>query len=371
MLKITKINKARRKSKRLEIATDIEMQPISEKYIDLAEDYYFKKASIEVEHFVNEAQYTKFSKEKDGKLLYTGRILPTNSTSVTGSMTNAMHDLSAATFCVVIIDKHSPLAYAIINDIHWNNKVAQHSVVETVWRYVLKKAYIIEGRSIVKNIKRSCQRCRYLKKKTIDLIMGPVSEYTLKIAPAFFITQFDLTGPFKAYSKHHKRTTLKIWLVVFCCATTTTVNIKVMEDYSTTAFIQAFTTFSDEVGYRKKLLPGEGSQLIKGCTSVKLNIRDINSRSSQNVKIDSETCPVDGHNMHGKVERKIQEVKKSIEKTMLNEQLSVIQWETCEAEIANRINDLLLAMGNTVSDFETIDLITPNRLEIVETITEA
>ena len=57
-------------------------------------------------------------------------------------MTNTMHDLSAATFCVIIVDKHSPLVYAIINDIHWNDKVAQHSAVKTIWRYVLEKAYI-------------------------------------------------------------------------------------------------------------------------------------------------------------------------------------------------------------------------------------
>ena len=98
-----------------------------------------------------------------------------------------------------------------------------------------------------------------------------------------------------------------------------------MEDYSTTAFIQAFTRFSCEVRYPKKLLLNEGSQLIKGCTSMKLGICDIKSRLSQNIKIDFETCPIGGHNMHGKVERKIQEVKKSTEKTMLNERLSVIQ----------------------------------------------
>ena len=61
-----------------------------------------------------------------------------------------MQDLSAAIFCVPIVDKHSPIAYVIINDIHWNDKVVQHSDsdIETVWRYVLKKAYIIEGCSI-------------------------------------------------------------------------------------------------------------------------------------------------------------------------------------------------------------------------------
>ena len=49
---------------------------------------------------------------------------------------------------------------------------------------------------------------------------------------------------------------------------------------------------------------------------------------------------------------------------MLNERLSVIQWETYGAEIANKINDLPLAIGNILSDFEIIDLITPNRLKL-------
>ena len=87
--------------------------------------------------------------------------------------------------------------------------------------------------------------------------------YAMKTAPAFYITQFDLTRPFKANSKHNKRTTLKIWLVVFGCVTTITINIKVMEDYSTTTFFQAFTRISYEVGYPKKLSPDEGSRSSK------------------------------------------------------------------------------------------------------------
>jgi len=66
--------------------------------------------------------------------------------------------------------------------------------------------------------------------------------------------------------------------------------------------------------------------------------------------------------MHGKVERKIKEIKKSIEKSYGNERLSHIQWETVVAEVANTINNLPLALGNTTSDFEIMDLITPNRL---------
>ena len=60
-------------------------------------------------------------------------------------MSTVMLDLSSATFFVPIIDKNSPLAYSIINEIHWYHIEAKHAGVETVNRYVLKVCYIIKG----------------------------------------------------------------------------------------------------------------------------------------------------------------------------------------------------------------------------------
>jgi len=57
-------------------------------------------------------------------------------------------------------------------------------------------------------------------------------------------------------------------------------------------------------------------------------------------------------------------VKSSIIKSLSNQRLSVIQWETVSSEIANSINDLPLALQGIVSDFDTMDLITPNRLKL-------
>ena len=57
-------------------------------------------------------------------------------------------------------------------------------------------------------------------------------------------------------------------------------------------------------------------------------------------------------------------MKKSIERTIYHERLSVIQWEACAAEIASRIKDLPLALGNVFSDFESMDLVSPNRLRL-------
>ena len=326
-----------------------------------AEDYFYRKATAEIHQFMKPSEYADKTKEVNEILYYSGRILPDDNVTIVGKMTNAMKDLCSTTFFVPAIEKHSPLAYSIINEIHWYDENVMHRGIESVWRYVLKKAFIFDGRRIVKCIKKSCERCRYLEKKRLEVCMGSVSETNLTIAPAFYHCQVDLTGPFDAYSQHHKRTTVKIWLAVFCCNSTYATAIKVMEDYSTTAFIQAFVRFSCQFGYPKLMMSDEGSQIKKSFETVKLNYVNLKQQLKNEFGVNYQLCPVGGHNMNGRVERKIREIKSSIQH-IVKSRISIIQWETIVAEIANTINNLPLALGNLVSDFESMDLLTPNRL---------
>ena len=99
----------------------------------------------------------------------------------------------------------------------------------------------------------------------------------------------------------------------------------------------------------------EGSQLVKGCKEMNLNLLDLQHQLIK-TKVDFQVCPVQGHNMKGKVERKIQEINHSIEKSLNNQRLSILQWETLTASIANQINNLPLAIGDVTGDFECLDL---------------
>ena len=337
---------------------------IDEQELQRASDYFFRVATSEIKSFTSKEKYEQISTEKHGILIYNGRILPSQQITSIITMSDTMYDLSETTFCVPLIDKHSPLALSIVNEIHWNHPVAKHSGVETVLRYVMKYAYIIEGRDLVRTVRKSCVRCKLLLKKTLNVSMGPVSQFQLKIAPAFYVSQTDIVGPFNAYSAHNKRTTIKIWLVVFCCIATMTTSIKVMEDYTTLSFIQAFIRFSSEVGYPKKLLIDEGSQLKKGCESMKLSFTDAQNQLHLDEHVEFQMCPVGGHNFHGKVERKIKSIRESIEKSMHNERLSVLQWETLAAQVSNSLNDMPIALTNAVTDLEYADIITPNRLKL-------
>ena len=133
---------------------------LSETEINLAKQYFFEKATSEVKQFLKPSQYQQITSERNGILYYTGRILPTENVTSTCEMSDVMKDLSSSTFCVPVIYKHSPIAYSIVNDVHWNSSAAKHSGVETVWRYVMKTAFIISGRELVKKIRIHCERCR-------------------------------------------------------------------------------------------------------------------------------------------------------------------------------------------------------------------
>ena len=194
--------------------------------------------------------------------------------------------------------------------------------------------------------------------------MGAVSSQNLTIAPAFYITQVDIAGPFLSYSTHNKRTTIKVYFVIYCCSTTSSVSIKVMEDYSASSFLQSFIRFSCDNGYPKILVSDEGSQLVKGYDEMRISFTDLKRQLHALAKVEYDLVPIGGHNMTGKAERVIKEVKLSIKKSYQNQKLSILQWETVAAEVANTINDMPLALGNTVSEFEEMDLLTPNRLRL-------
>ena len=133
----------------------------------------------------------------------------------------------------------------------------------------------------------------------INIEMGPVPTHNLRTAPAFYATQINLCRPFKVHCPHNKRMTIKSWLAVCCCMSTSTTLIKVMENYSTTAFILSFVWFSCEVAYSKVLSADEGSQLLKRFESMKLVYTDIKHKLCKDSLVEFDTCAVGGHNYNG------------------------------------------------------------------------
>ena len=73
-------------------------------------------------------------------------------------------------------------------------------------------------------------------------------------------------------------------------------------------------------------MPDEGSQLIKGYKTMKLEYFDIKHKLHREYGIEFETCSPGAHYMHGKFERKIKHVQDSFLKVTNNSRLSMLQW---------------------------------------------
>ena len=216
---------------------------------------------------------------------------------------------------------------------------------------------------MVKIVKKGCARCRFLHTKGVRAAMGLLGDQNLKIAPPFYFTQVDLCGSFKAFSPVHKKASIKVWLVVFCCTVTGTVDIRIMENYTADAFVMAFDRFSCKFGYPKLVMPDEGSQLKNGCDNMIISMSDIHHQLNVQHGVDFKTCPPNAHYVHGKVERKIREIRKSLEKVASRKKrLSVLSWETLGCQIANSINNMPIGLGSKSEMLESLDILTPNRL---------
>ena len=324
--------------------------------------YFSLKASEETQHFLDKAKYKNISKNIDGILYYSGRILPEQQFEGYPNLCGSALDLCRTSFCVPVMDQYSPVAISIAIEVHWYHPDVKHRGVSAIYRQMLRVAYVIGGFELARSIKQGCRRCRVLYKNSIDVAMGPIQGVNLCIAPAFYASQVDIFGPFKAYSSANKRATIKVWFLIFCCCTTGAVDIRVLEDYSTDAFVLGFIRFSCRVGYPRYLLPDAGSQLVKGCEDMRYSFVDAKQKLFVEYGVDYVPCPVGAHYVHGKVERKIREVKKSVSISIQNERLSVVQWETLMAQIGNSMNNMPIGLRNKVSDLEQLDLITPNRL---------
>ena len=155
---------------------------VTDKEFQEASNYYFWKATKKVKEFCKKEVYEKITFEKDEILIHKGRIISQQNVTVLSQLTEVMKNFSSSSFSVPLIEKSSPIAYSIINEVHWNDKIAKHAGVETVLRYSMKYGYILEERELVKVFKKNCERSRYIAKRTIDVSMGPLSQYNLTIA---------------------------------------------------------------------------------------------------------------------------------------------------------------------------------------------
>jgi len=94
---------------------------------------------------------------------------------------------------------------------------AVHDGVAGTLLKVRKKAWIIRGRKLAQKVVDGCINCRKAKAKICQQMMGDLPTERTEPACPFEFTTVYLFGPYHVKDDIKKRTTLKVWGVVFCC----------------------------------------------------------------------------------------------------------------------------------------------------------
>ena len=152
----------------------------------------------------------------------------------------------------------------------------------------------------------------------MDVVIGAFHDVNSSIAPSFYTCQVDIFGPFKSYSNVNTRASIKIWHLEFCCCTTVPVDVRLMDCRYMTYSFKA-NTF----------------HWIWSWVQTLFSWRTL-----------------------FKVERKVRQIKKSININIQYGRLSMIQWETLMQQISTSKNNLPIGVNNRVEVIEHLHIIT-------------
>ena len=271
-----------------------------------------------------------------------------------------------------MLDRYSPIAYSIASFIH--NQVGKHAGYETCYRLSLGYCHIIQGASLFREISEECCKCKMMRRKYIEAVMGPVSDHQLTISPPFYAAFCDLDGPYKTYvpgrereTRFQKIMTARTYIMSFACPVSKLINLQVIESKSTDGILEGLTRLGCEQGFPKYLLLDQESSFMKAVAEAEINLKDLELRSYREQGIVCKVSPVSGHNFTGLIERKIRTVQESFDRIDLkNQRVHATGLQTLAKLVENEINNTPLGFSYGRDDNNTplLKLITPNLLKI-------
>ena len=269
---------------------------VSDKFINMAMVYLYRKGSNEVKEFNPKSTIKKHMIEKDGILLSKNRMIAGLDYINTGELNINLGALGIKVHAPVL-DRFSPLAYSIAQHVHW--ELAPHRGMETHNRVSLEHVHILQGMTLYKELSQECIRCNMRRKRYLEVSMGAVKPEQLIIAPPFWACQIDLFGPYRVYVPGFERETrnrkvldVEVHILAIVCPTTRLVNLQVVEKTDAGGIICGFTRLACEVGMPKFVFCDQDGAIMAALDNAEVDTRDLQHQLHREHQIVFSVCPV-------------------------------------------------------------------------------
>ena len=153
---------------------------------------------------------------------------------------------------------HTRIAYMVMLHAHCKD----HAGRDVTMAMSRLDAWIINAKKLAKGIVKKCLRCRFLRKKLEGQKMAVLPPMVQGQSPPFTNIGLDLAGPITVKSMTNKRSSMKVWVVIFLCLNTKGVSMELAPGYATDDFLIAYQSHINVRGEPRFVHSDRGSQLV-------------------------------------------------------------------------------------------------------------
>ena len=147
-------------------------------------------------------------------------------------------------------------------------------------------------------------------KKTVELEMSNHPGARTILAPPFYSTMLDLAYGFPSHPFKGARKTIKVYAIVIVCIMSRATNIMTLEGIET----QAIVRHSARYGVPAEMFINQGTQL-KAMEQAVFSVKDLQMQVIDAPGIRIHVSNAKSHEERGRVERKIQTIRETLERT--------------------------------------------------------
>jgi hypothetical protein len=266
-----------------------------------------------------------------------------------------------------LVPRKSQLAVTLLFDYHYKHN---HVGLEAQVADLRSRFWMPQARSALKRIQSMCNYCGFRRANPIEYKMSPLPNVrtSTELKP-FEVTGLDCAGPFTVYAKNkHPK---KVWILIFTCTMSRFVSLHVLEDLSSLAVFEAIMVLWTNHGPVKQFISDNGTNFVGTANAINKEKKELlqflkDSNSELESKLAQEKyvrwsfIPVQSPWFGGFYERLIQTVKRSIEASIADRQITKIEFNIALQEASHRINCRPLSHNPISSQDE--EVLTPHHL---------